>query len=137
MYSNINSWYLDLANTKGKYYFNNFYSTKKTPWFYDTTANRKTVVILSRIRSGHTTLRKHLFKFRIVNDFLCECGQEDSIEHIFWNCRRFDKQRQEFIKTLKKLLCLGPYSVEEVMNTKNSSIFSALIKFIDSLNIKF
>ena len=93
--------------------------------------------MLNRIRSGHTTLRKHLFKFRIVNDFLCECSQEESIGHIFWNCRRFDKQRQELFKTLKKFLGLGPYSVEEVINTKNSSIFSAVINFTDSLNIKF
>ena len=67
----------------------------------------------------------------------CVNVTEESIERKFWNCERFTKQRQKLIKTLKIFIGLDPYSVEEIINTKNFFVFSALIKFIDSLNIKF
>ena len=98
LYIKFKEWCLDLATIKGKYYFNNFYSSQRKPWFSNIFVNRKTIVIINRIRSGHTTLRKHLFRINII---MIHCVPVVKLKNIFWNCDNFSNQRMTLIRTLK------------------------------------
>uniref|UniRef100_A0A1B6C2K7 Uncharacterized protein n=1 Tax=Clastoptera arizonana TaxID=38151 RepID=A0A1B6C2K7_9HEMI len=132
---NFHNWCLESANTKGKYYFTNFYSNKKKPWFDKLKLNRRTIVIINRIRSGHTSAKKHLFRFNITEDPNCSCGFEESVEHIIWQCDKFNAQRKLFLKELNKYIGPSPYTTELIINSTNNNVFNSFIKYIDSLDI--
>lgn len=135
MLQSFHNWCIESANTKGKYYFTNFYKDKRKPWFDNLDLKRRTVVIINRIRSGHTSVKKHLFRFNIVEDINCSCGYEESVDHIMWQCDKFNVQRKTFLKVLNKYMGPGPYSTEQIISSSNQSVFNGFIKYIDSLNI--
>lgn len=83
---------------KGKRYFELYYSSSKKPWFVARNFSRKVIVTFNRIRSNHTSLKDSLIKFKIVQDNRCDCDMEiEDVEHIFWQCNRFKKEREEMI----------------------------------------
>ena len=57
--------------------------------------------LVTQIITGHATLRKHLFRMKIVDSPLCpKCGEEnETVEHLFCSCPAFMYER---VKNLGK-----------------------------------
>jgi len=53
----------------------------------------------SRIRLGCSTLARHLFLKNIIDNPLCQCGEVESVEHLFY-CPIFDTVRRDTIGSL-------------------------------------
>ena len=63
------------------------------PWSHHKV--RAVETALSRLRIGHSCLRAHLFRFRLVEDPYCSCGEVESIEHFLLHCPLYFEIREE------------------------------------------
>lgn len=129
-------WAEDSGKTKGKYYFENYFSSSKVPWFTGCgNLSRKSIVSINRIRSGHTSSNESLARFNIVASPTCSCGEADqSINHVILQCKLHEKERLVLLKNLVKIFSTLPVSVEMIINCKNSLSIISLGKFIDAIN---
>jgi hypothetical protein len=75
---------LDAGAEKGINYFNKYYSKSAKPWFEAIRINRRVIVMINRLRSGHTSLKQSLAKQGILPSTVCDCGTgTETAEHIF------------------------------------------------------
>lgn len=90
------------ARTKGKcYYFIQPHVPIK-PWFFKVKCSKLIVSQIIRMRLGHVCTPYHLAKLRIVEDNMCECGEDvGTLDHIFFSCSRHD--RSDFLDSLTSL----------------------------------
>ena len=66
------------------------------PKLYDALKQRKHVVWISRLRTGHCHLNQYLHRFNIVENPECECGAErETVEHYLLNCELYDEERDK------------------------------------------
>lgn len=52
--------------------------------------------------SGHGDFRANLVRFRLSEDAICECGQEDTPDHVLNDCPDYEEERQKFLSTLAR-----------------------------------
>lgn len=125
------------GRTKGHFYFQKFYNTKSKPWFHKMTLSRKTITSVNRMRANHTSLNVSLFKINVVNSELCECGESnDSPDHIFWECTRFERERKYLLEDLCKHRICAPYSIYSLIQEPKEPIMKIINKFICSIDKK-
>jgi hypothetical protein len=56
------------------------------PWFEGQQKKRRFVSTVSRVLSGHCSVRLHLWRFRIVEDLMCVCaGDYETVDHLIWH----------------------------------------------------
>ena len=48
-----------------------------------------------RLRTGHCGLRAHLKRLGVVASALCDCGSEQTVQHILQDCPLLDTQRKQ------------------------------------------
>ena len=120
---------------KGKYYGDYFYNESRLPWYKKFKLDRRSVTTINRIRSGHNSLKNHLFRLNIINDDKCQCGSVESVDHIVFNCPLYNKQRKILIDFLKMKYRDIPKSVHTIINSKDHSIIDSFANFLKSINI--
>ena len=55
---------------------------------------RKHVVLISRLRTGHCHLNEYLHRFNIIEIPECECGAaKETVDHFLLNCELYDEER--------------------------------------------
>ena len=55
---------------------------------------RKHVVLISPLRTGHCHLNQYLYRFNIIETPQCECRAErETVEHYLLNCEWYDEER--------------------------------------------
>lgn len=132
----FHEWCLSSGQEKGTFYFRNYYQRRSHPWFHKMNLNRRSIVSLNRLRSGHTSLGSSLNRFNIVPSATCSCKLGDeTANHIFWLCPRFDQQRFNLISQLKNRYGIPPYSVESFLCDMDYPAISAFSNFINKINI--
>ena len=63
---------------------------------YGTLQQRKHVVWISRLRTGHCHLNEYLYHFRIIETSECECGAgRETVYHFLLNCELYDEERDK------------------------------------------
>lgn len=134
-YVSFNEWCLESFNYTGKYYFQHFYKQDRSSWFDKASLNRKQIVSISRLRSGHSSLKSSLHRFNITTDPFCSCGEEETADHIILKCVNFAEKRSVLFKKLQQVWGSGPYKVEDLLNTTDKKIINALGTFINEISI--
>jgi hypothetical protein len=62
------------------------------PWFHELPEERKIITTISRIITGHCSVKSHLNRFNIVEDPLCVCQENyETVDHLLWECSRYDR----------------------------------------------
>lgn len=136
LYSEAANALADLAVDKGRFYFHNFYTPSRRLWFDYFDLNRKQIVSLCRLRSGHTSLRENLFRFNIMDNPNCPvCNVPESPDHVVWQCSRFSEQRIKLIRGGRKAFGTLPWPVCSILVSSNTEGLMLLAKFIDSIDI--
>ena len=55
---------------------------------------RKHIVLISQLRTGHCHLNQYLHRFNIIETAECECGAErETVEHYLLNCELYEEER--------------------------------------------
>jgi hypothetical protein len=63
---------------------------------------RSFVTTISRVMSGHSSIRAHLERFRIVGDPICVCMMNyETVDQIIWECSRSEVERRQLLLGLK------------------------------------
>ena len=93
-----------------------------TNWKWSGNKNRRIETAMARLRMGHVRLQKHLYRFNLVENELCQCGEdEESVEHYLLQCNKYCDNRIEMLcaliyldvePTLQNLLGGGNFVLE-------------------------
>jgi hypothetical protein len=85
------------------------------PWFEGQKEERSIVTSVSRIMSGHSSVRSHWDRFGIFEGPMCVCRQDDeTVDHLIWHCERFGPERHRLIDALSELNVLHGTPVWDV-----------------------
>ncbi|CAB0040129.1 unnamed protein product [Trichogramma brassicae] len=106
---------------KGKIYFDLFHRHEKsTPWFSGKNLPRSMIVTTNRIRSNHHSLAESLHRKNIIDNPGCACGsEEESLNHVLWNCGRYERQRRALWMELARLGLSAPLNAESIVAKPN------------------
>ena len=50
--------------------------------------------ILAQLRTGYSRLNSYLYKINKAESNLCQCGEEETVEHFLTQCKRWQQQRE-------------------------------------------
>ena len=122
------------AEERGSEYFKVQPEIPKRGWYEDYKANRKAVVIISRMRFNHGRFKKHLHRINLVNTADCDvCGEEENISHLLFKCNKYQHYRPDFYKRILKISHTLPISIYELLT--DARLIQELITFIATANI--
>lgn len=82
-------------------------------WFYSiprevredrrTWLNRREETVISQLRIGHTGLNSTLFLMGNHQTGKCECGEDETVEHVALHCMKYQVQRYKLIRNLSNM----------------------------------
>jgi hypothetical protein len=59
---------------------------------------------VSRVLSGHCSVRSDLGRFRMVEDLMCvSAGDYETVDHLIWHCERFRVEKHRLIDAFAAL----------------------------------
>lgn len=95
-------------------------SVSNKPWFekYLGDLQRPIIRMASRIASNHTCLRDHLNRINIIDEPFCqycETNEFETIDHVLFNCTKFEQQRIPFIQTLTRKGFIHPLNARDIL----------------------
>ena len=77
--------------------------------------SRKLTTAILRLRIGHCSLRAHLYRLRLSDSPYCNCGAEETIEHVLFYCPRY---YSHITRLRHALFILGvPYELKRILGT--------------------
>jgi hypothetical protein len=110
---------------------------RKYHWFEGPKEERSFVTSVSRIMSGHSSVRSHLDRFGIVEDPMCECLKDyETVDHLNWHCERFGLERHRLIDALSGLDVLHRTPVRDLCGLRKWSAIKCCLDFIGSFKIR-
>lgn len=137
MYLSAKSALLSQGLLKGTKYFNTFYRDSKKPWYSGLNLSRSYIVTINRCRANHYGLAESLHRIKIINDAKCKCNSPtEDINHVLWQCKLYDNNRQELIDNLKKVKIFLPCSVDSLLSSPDSSACQYIYEFLQKCNLK-
>ena len=126
----------ELGLSKGKKYFSDFRYNKSCPWFKQTQLNRRQIVIINRCRSDHYNLAASLARIGIISEAKCNCDMSDQdLNHVLWQCPLYEKERQSFIKDLRKIKFYLPLNVESLIAQPHIAACKLMCKYLKNCNL--
>ena len=76
-----------LPNTREKNTLKFNTTSQKKKWFSKLPyTNRRHITSIIRMRSGHCLVGEHLHRIGIRDSPYCECGNIETLDHIFFEC---------------------------------------------------
>ena len=88
-------WKTGKENAKRLWAMSQYPGTTTGPKLYGE-LQRKHVVWITRLRTGHCHLNEYLHHFTIIKTPKCECGAEkETVDHYLLNCKLYDEERDE------------------------------------------
>lgn len=120
---------------KGNHYFKHFYKGWQPPWFHNTKLKRPQISTICRMRSNHFNLNESLNRKNIIASPLCECGQKQTLTHIFWLCPNYRIQRAPLIKALR-LQNIHTFNINELLISPSSKTVYLLHNYLKRCNLK-
>ncbi|XP_026481355.1 uncharacterized protein LOC113388168 [Ctenocephalides felis] len=112
----IDVWQKDFSTStksKGIIYALSKEKVSQTTWFKNDTSSRKFVSTITRLRLGHTMCKIHLWRLGIIQDYICQCGDEpETIDHMFWECRMYENPRRNMYQKLQKKNIIFPVNTQ-------------------------
>jgi hypothetical protein len=82
------------------------------------------VTTISRVMSGHCSIRARLERIRIVGDPICVCMMNyETVDHIIWECSRFEVEGRQLLLALAAVIIKEGHQSQSVahMNWQNHS----------------
>lgn len=137
VFEELIGWCHQEGASKGTAFCENYLREGRSPWFWKAKLPRKTITVINRLRSGHTSLRESLFKFHIVDSPMClTCNEIETPNHVFWDCNNYVQQRLRLTKNLIKVRGHLPHPVEHLMTDLNREFLNIIDRFIKSCDLK-
>jgi hypothetical protein len=95
------------------------------------------VCTLSRVLSGHCSVRSHLGRFRIVEDLMgVFAGDYETVDHLIWHCERFRLERHRLIVALAALNVSIGIPIRDLCALEKWCAVDCCLDFLRGLGIK-
>lgn len=121
---------------KGVYYMDNYFTFYRRPWFHEMNFSRREVVSICRIRS-RTSLKQSLYRSNMVDSPNCDwCSTPESINHVFWQCPRYEVSRVYMVKEVSQIIGCLPFPIESLLSIMNKNIYHSLGKYISEIDLR-
>jgi hypothetical protein len=128
-----NEW-LESSSFKGSALFKIQPKISLSPWFKNLSFNRKSIVTISRLRTGHNSLPSHLHRIKVIDSSSCVCGYSlCDANHLLFACPLLENQRQNLFVQLIKLKTFPPYCLSSLLASFNPKIYNLIISFFQLL----
>jgi ribonuclease HI len=109
-------WKTGKANAKRLRKMSQQPGTTTGPKLYGVLQQRKHVVWIARLRTGHSRLNEYLHRFKVIETSECECGAEkETVEHFLLNCELYDEERD---RLRRKVGAQGMRAIEYIERTE-------------------
>ena len=123
------------GKVKGRVYFDIYYDNCKKPWYAGKNLSRD--LIVNRCRADHYNLAYSVARVGIVNNAMCDCeSSEENLNHVFWQCEKYDKQRQKLVKSLLKLGHSPPFNIESFLANLNIFLLQTIFTYVKECSLK-
>uniref|UniRef100_A0A6P7F497 Uncharacterized protein LOC114325765 n=1 Tax=Diabrotica virgifera virgifera TaxID=50390 RepID=A0A6P7F497_DIAVI len=100
-------------------------------WFKSFKAPRKYITTINRLRFGHACYPSHLYKINVIEDNNCKhCGKQGDLDHIFFECTKFQQHSNSLYKNLIKLDMHAPFNIQSLLATGSQQIYNIIIDFL-------
>jgi len=97
------------------------------PKLYGALQQRKHMVWISRLRTGHCHLNEYLHRFKIIETSECECGAgKETVDHFLLNCELYDEERDRLRRKV------GAQGMRTSVLLGDSTIIKDTIEYIES-----
>lgn len=104
---------------------------KKLPYI-----NRRHCTTLIRMRTGHILTKQHLYKINISESPNCECGREEDLTHILFDCPINEIPGFDLYTELTKIGVAAPLSVISVLQNLDLEKSKLIMKYLNYNKIK-
>lgn len=122
---------------KGTTYFKNYFKENPKPWFYMTNMKRSHITTINRLRSNHYSLAESLYRKNMVTSPSCPCGAPiEDIDHVLWECTKYDQQRTTLIKKLNRNKTLPPFNTTAILKDPKGKNAKFVTEFLESCDLK-
>ena len=98
--------------------------------------DRKSQILLSRLRLKCSSLNDDLFRRSLVDSPICRCGLPETTYHFFFSCPLYTEQRLAHLsnlpclRTLKNIL----FGCSDLSDVQNQQLFQTVSKYVTSTN---
>jgi len=82
------------------------------------------------VLTGHGKLRSYLHRFGLTDNPMCPCEEEQTRDHLIFQCKKLLKQRNEMIKQIKNTGGNWPTTNETLVN----NYLQIFVKFVNSID---
>lgn len=121
------------AQRKGTEYFDLYFSTSPFPWFHNKTLTRQFITWVNRGRANHYHLAASLARIGFISDKQCSCGYlEEDLDHVIWNCPKYEPNRTSMINSLLMLKARPPHKISTYLQGPNIPALAVIFKFLVS-----
>ena len=119
------------GETKGKWYGAIQEDFPKKTW-YDKLeySDRRHITTIIRMRTGHVCTAQHLHRMKIIEDPHCECGQVESLEHMFFVCPINKIPNFDLYDKLRESGIDAPLNIKTVLKYINNTRVNLIMRFI-------
>ena len=94
-------WKMGRENARRLRNMSQYPGTTTGPKLYEALQQRKHVVWITRLRTGHCHLNEYLHRFNNIETPECECGAEkEMVDHYLVNCELYDEERDALRRTV-------------------------------------
>jgi hypothetical protein len=107
------------------------------PWYCKQFFDREYITYITRLRIGHGNYPEHLHVLGIQDNNLCECGQQGTLNHIFFNCPIHEEATAQLNLAIDNLTLNieDPRSLTELLKINKKQIHDLLVQFLKHENI--
>jgi ribonuclease HI len=102
------------------------------PWFYKIRMTKLSTSSISRLRIGHCMVAQHMNRIGIYDEPFCECGMEETIDHVLFGCPLYDSGVLFWGSTLDL-----PVNSISILSLNPKESYRIIEKFIKKYQFKF
>lgn len=133
----LHKWCAQEGLHKGKDYFQRYCEKNRKPWFSRSNHTRGYITTVNRLRANHYSLAENLYRYKLVESPKCKCGgNEESINHIVWQCPMYSKERKALLQEIRKGRIYGPLCIEEFLYNPDGYVINLIISFLNRCKLK-
>lgn len=124
--------------TRGRNYASIQTLIPRQPWFAKSKYSRKIIVSIIRMRLNHGSFPAHLHKIGLLETPYCQCdgATVGDVNHILFQCRRYEEGRDKFLKDLLRLGHCQPLCTTSVLGDTTRRAYDVIARFISREDIK-
>lgn len=108
----------------------------KNFWHKDLKYSRKEITTVCRLKFGHGCYPAHLKKIGVLETDLCDvCNVAADLDHIFFECSKYQAESELLHKKLIDLKTSLPYNLCFLLAENKKSIYDVILEFLKNVKL--